>query len=152
MSKYILLGLAFCVIAVCSFGQTKPDPRWKIAGLSDFATLTYDPKSIQETPDGTITVWLQFKHTAAGILQTLKTRAQKDLPTQGYDKLDSTLHRYEFNCSKRTMRVLSFTDYASDGSTLDSEEFGNSDKWRSVTPDSIIETGFEASCIAWKKK
>src|SRR5712692_5819962 len=156
MYKYRLSVILVCLVSTGSIGQTKrsnslDDPRWKPAGVTQYETLTYDSKTLKETAEGTIIVWIQFKYTSAGKLAILKNRVEDKLSVRGYDQLESSVHQYELNCIKRTMRVLAYVDYATDDTVLASKTLDD-DTWHAVVPGSIIELILEVPMQFCKKE
>jgi len=64
-----------------------------------------------------------------------------------YKNLDHSLVLYEIDCAKKRFRKLSFADYASDGSILDSGDIPKFlSEWDSILPGSVIERLFKEVC------
>jgi hypothetical protein len=115
---------------------TQPDAElpWQFGtslGVTNDEANYVDLKKMFRTSQGTHKVWL-------------KSFSLKHIEIKDH-LLFCTLRVWEINCGERTMRLVSFVQYAPDGKVLDSE-FSQGDKWQDVVPESTGEAIFDAVC------
>ena len=69
------------------------------------------------------------------------------LSAKGYESYSHSLYHWKIYCANRKILILSFADYSTSGSTLDSEDFSSKDIGTSdIYPQSVSEHLFKAVC------
>jgi hypothetical protein len=103
--------------------------------------LFYDPDTLTKLSTGITKVWMKGIYSVEGRKERIQERTKGKLTVENYEKLSYVMELQEINCAKREYRVMTYTDYSSDGGILHkfTVEQQSSGGWEPITPDSMGE-------------
>ncbi len=112
---------------------------YRMFGENNAGVFYYDAQSVTRTSKDTVKVWIKESFRGPGA-RTLSRELG-----QHYEKLDHSVLQEELNCKDKTIRHLSLTLFAKDGTILYSkttilEEF------EPIDPNSIFEKLYKIVC------
>ncbi len=113
----------------------------------------YDRETLTKLPNGIIKVWDKKEYSKEGRSQYIQALFSGALDAKRYEKLSHTLSFSEINCATRQEKLMTITNYSSEGLVLDSatSKLQPSEGWNPITPESIGEALYKVVCPPQKK-
>lgn len=86
---------------------------------NDGNVYLYDRHKVQaDAANNTVEVWAKQIYSDTGRTIELQSRIRDGLSREGYDKLAHKICRYEINCGKKGITILSIAHFDRDGKSL----------------------------------
>ncbi|MBN1471385.1 MAG: hypothetical protein JW925_06375 [Syntrophaceae bacterium] len=129
-------------------GCQKDSSDWvKYKADSDGNIYLYDKTKIKEdAANHTVEVWAKQIYSDQGRIIEVQSRIKEGLSIEGYDKLAHKICRYEINCEKKGVTILSISHFDRDGKSLYFGVDKGEKKMFDINPDSTSGALFKAVC------
>ncbi len=114
---------------------------WKLFAETDLYECFYDVEDATPSSENIVDVWTKLEYTKQGVTGVVKQLGKH------YADLSYSVELWEINCSEEKDRILSITEYSSEGKIL----FATSVKdrppaWKAIRRGSIDENLYKALC------
>jgi len=107
----------------------------------------YDTTGIKkDTANNTVEVWAKQIYSDTGRIIELQSRIKDGLSIEGYDKLAHKICRYEIDCGKKGIKILSIGHFDKNGKSLYFGVDQGEKKMFNITPDSTSGALFSKVC------
>jgi hypothetical protein len=141
-SLSVKLGVIGAVIGLTIFSNATVWGRdWKLFAETDLYECFYDAEDTAPSSENIVDVWAKLEYTEKGV-NGIVTKFGKH-----YAHLSYSLELWEVNCTERKDRILSITEYSSEGKILyaDSAE-EKLPPWKIIARQSVDESLYKAVC------
>jgi len=135
-----------------ALAQRPTEPTgWTFIKMSADEKLYFNQGSVETSSSGLVTVWIKAELLASAregfVSRMIKEMQSRGIPTAGYTGYSHKLNRFEIDCPRKKMRVLSAVDYDLEGRILSQVEMDEGRAaWYSIIPGSIGEYMRQAVC------
>jgi hypothetical protein len=118
MNIFVPLFITAMVFSFCGVSGAR---EWVDFESDNLYKYAYNEGSIEQSAANTVKVWLRVESKDEQTRQ--RAIAQRDTKKELYKDYQGSKQLMEINCSKRTMDVLTSTDYKTNGETIWSMTF-----------------------------
>ena len=147
--RVMRLGVFLFLIAILSFtGCEQRSSDWvQYKSDSEGNVYLYDTTRIKkDTANNTVDVWAKQIYSDAGRVIELQSRIKDGLSIEGYDKLAHKICRYEIDCGKKGIKILSISHFDKNGKSLYFGVDQGEKKMFNIAPDSTSGVLFNKIC------
>jgi hypothetical protein len=147
MFLMMVAGMACVLLVSCSDKKTdgKAD-RWIHYGTStDGSQKHYDKQSITTVSPKVVKVLDRVKLSPDAKNKVIEQRKKSQLPTDGWDKLDTVRLLREMDCANHTYKTIRVEDYNENGGIIYEADYPNP-KVENVPPGTTIESLLKEVC------
>jgi hypothetical protein len=141
-SLSVKFGIVSVVVGLAIFGYAKVwGADWKRFAETDLYECFYDAEDTAPSSENIVDVWTKLEYTEKGV-NGIVTKFGKH-----YAHLSYSLELWEVNCAEKKDRILSITEYSSEGKILyaDSAE-EKLPPWKIIPRQSVDESLYKAVC------
>lgn len=143
------LGVLLWLMATLAFaGCEHRSSDWvQYHSDSDGNVYLYDQTKIKkDTAKNTVDVWAKQIYSDAGRVIELQSRIKEGLSVAGYEELTHKICRYEIDCGKKGIKILSISHFDKNGKSLYFGVDQGEKKMFDITPDSTSGALFNEVC------
>jgi len=157
MKRILFLSLLIVLFTIslvgCSQDSSKEQPSVSEKSSSDWVKLNVDKDGntwsyrngrIEKDSGNYIgQVWVKKVYSETSRNKEIQHRKEKNMVSEGYEKLSEQRILFEIDCKKQRTRMLELIDYDTDqkelfsGSSKNYENYGDGEGWDYVRPDSL---------------
>jgi hypothetical protein len=135
----VKLGVIFFIIGLTIFGTIGAwGADWKLFDWSVSGSWYYDAESLSRSSPDIVRVWTIRKFTDKGVREMVKNFGKQ------YENIDHSKGFEEINCSKKRLRILSYTHYSKKGEVIHSQT--SEGLWNDILPDSQWDKLYQLVC------
>ncbi len=148
--KSIRLVIFLSLISVILFAgcQKSPSDWVQYHEDADGNVYLYDQNRVKvDAANNTVEVWAKQIYSDVGGTMELQSRIKDGLSIEGYDKLAHKICRYEIDCGKKGIRILSISHFDKDGKSLYFGVDKGEKKLFDIKPDSTSGALFNEVCL-----
>jgi len=130
------------VVGLTIFGYAEVwGADWKLFAETPLYECFYDREDTTPSSKNIVDVWTKLEYTEKGIAGIVKRYGKH------YADLSYSLELWEINCAEKKDRILSITEYSTEGRIL----YGNSvndrpPAWKIIPRESVDESLYKAVC------
>jgi len=144
----LMISLSFIFVLLFAGCQKSPSDWVQYKEDRDGNIYLYDKTKIKENAaNNTVEVWAKQIYSDTGRTIELQSRIKDGLSIGGYDKLAHKICRYEIDCGKKGIRILSISHFDKDGKSLYFGVDKGEKKLFDIKPDSTSGALFNEVCL-----
>jgi hypothetical protein len=143
----MMAGVACALLVSCSDKKTDGNAEgWIHYGTTtDGSERHYDKQSITMVSPKVVKVWDRVKLSTGAKNKVIEQRKRSQLPTDGWDKLDTVRLLREIDCANRTYKRIRVEDYNENGKIIYEADYPNP-KVENIPPGTTIESLLKEVC------
>jgi len=143
----MMAGMACMLLVSCSDKKTdgKADGWIHYGTSTDGSQRHYDKQSITTVSPKVVKVWDRTKLSTDARNKVIEQRKKSQLPTDGWEKLDTVRLLREMDCANHTYKIVRVEDYHENGKILYEADYPNP-KGEAVPPGTTIESLLKEVC------
>jgi hypothetical protein len=143
----VVAGMICATLVSCSDKKTgEKTDRWvHYATTPDGSPKHYDKQTIATVGPKVVKVWDRTKLLTDARNNVIEQRKRSQLPTDGWDRLESVRLLREIDCANRTQKTIRIEDYNENGRIIYEADYPNP-KAENVPSGTMVESLLQAVC------
>jgi len=140
--KSLLVKLGIALVGLTIFSHAEAwGSDWKLFAETDLNECFFDAEDTSPSANSIVEVWTKIEYTKKGVTGVVKEFGKH------FADLSYSLELWEINCAEKKDRVLSITEYSTEGSILYTKSAtGHLPDWKMISRASVDESLYKAVC------